>query len=168
MLLLSFAYLVFYRWFRLLVLLGRLLVSGKIWSLEFSSVILEVVNRMAMTDFLRSEYRKVSSPFLSLPFSFTVHLFGLSFSFFLGVIVNSSCDMEEEELRWYFLGSFLNPGLFLNHHQFVTDVDLVFAGSGVRWVFAGIYGWCSYLFAREELGGCSAGCSFCSGDLWYR
>ena len=50
-----------------------------------------------------SEYRKVSSPFLSLPFALPVYLFGLSFSFFLGVIINSSCDTEEElRLRMFF------------------------------------------------------------------
>ena len=41
----------------------------------------------------------------------------------------------------------------------LTVVNLFFAGSGVRWVFAGIFGWVSCLFAREELGGCSEGCS---------
>ena len=43
---------------------------------------------------------------------------------------SSTAAAIRRELRWYFLGSFLHPGLFLNHHQFVTDVDLVFAGSG--------------------------------------
>ena len=54
----------------------------------------------------------------------------------------------------------------------LTVVNLFFAGSGVglyggvRWVFAGIFGWCSCLFAREEFGGCSEGCSFARKDLW--
>ena len=54
---------------------------------EFSSVILEVVNRNDNDRFLILDYRKVSSPFLSLPFSFCRVLIWLVFQFFHHLIV---------------------------------------------------------------------------------